>query len=259
MAQIRAAHMRVIEDALGMGGGYVLDFTNRTYAQFFDSDFGVNIYDEKYAQYGSSKANTLRAFLSLETPARVGKALRGLWEYRQTSLDLDAADAKSDEPLKGRFFEAVEAIECESQLARTDAIDAFEEDHTLEELVAAIERDIHADKPEAALDRLHTYCMKKFAHLLEQRAITFDKEDSLNSRVGKYVKDLEARGKTRPISLTIMKSSISIFERFNTIRNDHSFAHDNAIVDKGEARFIFDSITGILRFLKNLEASTFDN
>jgi hypothetical protein len=42
-----------------------------------------------------------------------------------------------------------------------DAIDKFAGDETLEELVAAIDRDIAANKPAAALDRLHTYCMKK--------------------------------------------------------------------------------------------------
>ena len=57
----------------------------------------------------------------------------------------------------------------------TDAIARFKQDETLEELIAAIERDIGVDKPAAAADRLHTYCMKKFAHLSEERAIVWDR------------------------------------------------------------------------------------
>src|SRR3546814_13364197 len=69
--------------------------------------------------------------------------------------------------LKARFFDLVARIEGCGSVPRTDALDRFKRDETLEELIAAIERDIGANKPAAALDRLHTYCMKQFAHLLE--------------------------------------------------------------------------------------------
>jgi len=99
--------------------------------------------------------------------------------------------------------------------------------------------------------------MKKFAHLLEQRTISFEKDEPLQSRAGKYIKAIESDGKVRPISLRVMKSSISIFDKFNEIRNNESFAHDNEIVDRNEARFIFESLTNILRFLKGFEANRF--
>jgi hypothetical protein len=142
-------------------------------------------------------------------------------------------------------------------LARTDSIEKLEENETLEELISAIERDVQANKPAAALDRLHTYCMKKYAHLLEQHKIPFDKDEPLHSRAGKYIKAIENETKIRDISLKVMKSSISMFDSFNQIRNNELFAHDNEIVDKIEARFIFDSITSILRSIKGLEASRF--
>ena len=34
--------------------------------------------------------------------------------------------------------------------------------------MASIERDIRANRPAAALDRLHTYCMKKFGHFFDK-------------------------------------------------------------------------------------------
>ena len=33
--KIRALDMRLIDDLFGMGGGYVLDFSDRTFAEFF--------------------------------------------------------------------------------------------------------------------------------------------------------------------------------------------------------------------------------
>ena len=41
------------------------------------------------------------------------------------------------------------------------------------------------------------------------------------------------------------------------VRNNESFAHDNDIVNHAEARYIFDSITALLRFIKTIEAEKF--
>jgi Restriction endonuclease len=68
-----------------MSSGYVLDFTNSTYAAFFRNDVGLDIYDDVYAYYGDSKGKRLRRFLEVGQPVAVSKALAALWEYRETS------------------------------------------------------------------------------------------------------------------------------------------------------------------------------
>lgn len=67
----------IIERALGMSTGYVLEFDNREFARFFN-DFDVNIYSEKYEDRGTSKANHLRVFLEKEDDLLVGKVLEAL-------------------------------------------------------------------------------------------------------------------------------------------------------------------------------------
>jgi hypothetical protein len=99
--------------------------------------------------------------------------------------------------------------------------------------------------------------MKKFAHLLDERDIAWDRNDPLQSRAGRYVKALEAERELREITRRIAKSAISVFEQFNDVRNNRSFAHDNDLIDKAEARFIFDAISAFLRFVKSVEASRF--
>ncbi len=255
MVQIKHAEMRVFDDAFDMQSGYVLNFSDRTFSEFFDDEFGINIYDEKYRFNGSSKAKHMRAFITTEDEFTVARVLRQLWEYRENIPLYQTAENR--ETVKKRFFDLLTKIEGGGAIPRTDAIDRFKRDETLDELVAAIERDIGANKPIAALDRLHTYCMKKFAHLLDVRQIEWERAEPLNSRVGKYVKALGQERELREITSQIIKNSIGTFEKFNHVRNNQSLAHDNELLDQAEARFIYDAITAFLRFVKSIEANRF--
>lgn len=255
MVQIKRSEIRIIDDAFDMHGGYVLDFSDRTMREYFEDEFGIEIYQEKYAFNGSSKAKHLRAFIATEDAVLVCRVLRSLWNYRQSRRN--ETPTLADQGKEQRLFELLSRLESNASLAPTDAIDRFKKDETLEELVSAIHRDIAANKPASALDRLHTYCMKKFAHLLDARGVSWDRDDPLHSRVGKYVKALEQDKPLHEITRRIVKSSISVFEQFNDVRNNKSFAHDNAIVEHAEARFIFDSIHAFLRFVIVLDGARF--
>ena len=46
-------------------------------------------------------------------------------------------------------------------------------------------------------------------------------------------------------------------DKFNHVRNNQSLAHDNQLLDQAEARYIYDSVTAFLRFVKSIEAVTF--
>ena len=257
MVALKRSQVRTLDDLFEMTSGYVLNFSDRTFAEFFEDEFGIEIYGGRYEAHGTSKAKHVRCFIEIEDGHTVGRVLRTLWDYRNSLPSYAALDQQTRATHAKRFSDVLAAVEADSSLPKTDAIDRFTKDQTLEELVAAIERDIQVNKPAAALDRLHTYCMKKFRHLLDQRGIHFDKDEPLNSRAGRYIKALESEKTIRPITLRIMKSGISIFDGFNAIRNNESFAHDNDIVDAHEARFIFDNITSILRLLKAVESDAF--
>lgn len=256
MARLKQSEINTLEEAFntGQGAGYVLDFSDRTYAAYFDEEFGIDIDHERYRVNGSSKGKRLRTFLAVEDGNLAARVLRSLWDCRAAILE--RRGSQETPGLADRYFQVVRHV-VGDDIASTDAIEKFTQDETLDELVTAIQRDIGANKPHAALDRLHTYCMKKFGHLIETRGGTYDRDEALHSRVGKYIKLLEAGTQLQPISFRIMKSSISIFDEFNSIRNNKSFAHDNEIVGLHEARFIFDSISSILRFIRSVEAARF--
>ncbi len=87
MSSLKAIEKRVFEDLFGMASGYVLDFSNNTFAEFFRETVNIDIYAPKYAFNGDSKAKRLRAFWETELDALVGKVLSGLlevWQYNAT-------------------------------------------------------------------------------------------------------------------------------------------------------------------------------
>ena len=88
---VSTLELRAIDTVLGMGGGYVLDFTDRTFAEFF-RDHGLQIDDPRYSVEGGSKAKRLRYFLRMTPPPLSGKVLAGLLEYSLASRSTGEVD-----------------------------------------------------------------------------------------------------------------------------------------------------------------------
>lgn len=85
MSDLTPLEKRKFERFLGMETGYVLDFTNRTFAEFVSHSSGCDIYDSRY-EYGSgSKANRLRAFWQKEENGVVGKLMRDMLDYSEAT------------------------------------------------------------------------------------------------------------------------------------------------------------------------------
>ena len=52
----------------------------------------------------------------------------------------------------------------------------------------------------------------------------------------------------------ILKSSISIMDAFNHVRNENSLAHDNPMLNYEESLLIFNHVCSAVRFIRTLEA-----
>jgi hypothetical protein len=86
MSSLREIDRRPLERLLEMGGGFVLDFTDRTFGEFFQDEASVDIHSARYTSHGSSKANKLRAFWRVESDSLVGKTLMALIDCSIESL-----------------------------------------------------------------------------------------------------------------------------------------------------------------------------
>ncbi len=71
MSNLSPADREYLENALRMHNGYVHNFSDKTFSEFFN-EFGINIDDTKYLINGTSKANRMRAFWKLDDNNTVG-------------------------------------------------------------------------------------------------------------------------------------------------------------------------------------------
>lgn len=69
-----------LERELGMAGGYVLSFSNRTFETFFREVVGVHIFDGRFDLGSGSKANRMRRFWQVATDDQLSRMLVGLRE-----------------------------------------------------------------------------------------------------------------------------------------------------------------------------------
>lgn len=252
--ELKRSEKNLVDKALDMEQGYVLDFSNRTIEEYFEDEFDLEFYDQKYSGNGDSKAKRLRTILASCSGSQAGHILRNLWDYRSTlAMYQTGRDPEIEESLKSGLFGVIGRLEGDNAQVDISTFSKFDSSNTLHELVQSIERDIRADKPQAALDRLHLFCLKRFNHLLTARGITSQKDEPLNSLVGKYKNALEKEGHLSEMSILFVRYSIAVFEKFNDIRNNRSLAHDNELLDVREAKFIFDAVGAVLRFIKSVD------
>lgn len=94
MSSLTDIEKRYLEKLLGMQGGYVLDYTDPTFGEFFNRH-KVDIHSQAYQTYGTSKAKKLRAFWEREPDNTVANVLSELLQAYEADCDLNnkAVDA----------------------------------------------------------------------------------------------------------------------------------------------------------------------
>ena len=96
--------------------------------------------------------------------------------------------------------------------------------------------------------------------LCAERGIDVSRDKPLHSLFGEYLKRLREAGLVESeMSSRILKSSISVLEAFNDVRNNRSLAHDNPILGYEEALLIFNHIAAAMRFLRSADRRIQDN
>ena len=243
-----------LESALGMGSGYVLGFSNRTFHEFVSDSTGLDIYSEKYGFEGGSKASRLRSFWSSEPNHVVGKLLTDILEaWREI-----AGSEGGSEPPEELISIAHRLLES-NPIADMSAITEVAEDTDFEALARSVQQSIEQNEPEAGLDRLHTFLVKYFRSLCRKHGISTEREKPLHSLVGEYVKTIKQKGLIESeMTERILKSSISVMEAFNKVRNNQSYAHDNEILNYDESYLIVAHVASSIRFIQARERLSVD-
>jgi hypothetical protein len=242
VSDLNATERRVLERRLGMGSGYVLDFSNRTFKEFVVDTIGLDPYDANYGQFGDSKANRLRGLWEKAPNHLVGKLLI---EVLGLCRDSDP-DHEHAVRIATRLMQSAPV-----DLTGLQTKDGGRE---FEILVREVEAAIGRNQPEAGLDRLHTYAVRFFRGLAASRGIETDRDKPLHSIVGEYIKALRAEGAIESdMTDRILKSTISVLEAFNKIRNEQSLAHDNKPLGYDESNLVLSHVCGVIRFVRAIE------
>lgn len=94
MSSLNMREKRVLEEFFGMGSGYVLNFSDRTFGEFVHEAVDIEIHSDEYSIHGSSKAKKLRAFWEVESDYLVGRLLNALIDYAQETARETTEEAK---------------------------------------------------------------------------------------------------------------------------------------------------------------------
>jgi hypothetical protein len=252
MANLKSVEKAKLESYFEMKTGYVCNFSNRTFSEFVLEHAGVEIYS---AEYSGSKATRLRAFWEKESNHRVAKLLGEMIEYWKVQKATPLYDYQIFNPvLYKECKKIVEQLKNAIPIEDIGALTPNSSDNDFALLAQSIKESIEKNQPEQALDRLHTFVIKYVRELCVRHAIDFEKDTPLHSLFGLYVKFLLKNDLVESeMSGRILKSSISVLEAFNDVRNNQSFAHDNPILNKNESVLIFNDISNTLRFLESIE------
>ena len=240
-----ARFKKYLFEKLLTSSGYVLDFTNMTFASFIEESVGVDIYSNKYDKYGGSKGKRLKAFFDVEDNLKVGKLLNDMLKYYSEIISDEIRESEKDiyEQCKKEIEKLLGGAEI-----YTDKLNFVEPsiDLTIRELKKSIENDLNNRRFNVALDRLHTYCIKYFRTKAIELEIEYDKNKPLHSIAGEVVKVINIH--QSEMTIKILRSSLSVLDNFNKVRNEQSLAHDNDILENNEARLIVEWIIGLLNF-----------
>lgn len=258
MSNLSSIEKIKLERLFGMQSGYVLRFSNDRFQEFFFDSTGKDIYNVKYENGSGSKAYRLRSFWGIESNMVVGKLINDLLEcWRTDKITYENGDITNSETmLFNDCLLIASRLLKDNSIENSDVIQADSTDKDFKVLAEIIKNSIENNRPETALDRLHTYVIKYARELCDKHVISYDKDTPLHSLFGGYVKFLKASNVIESdMTEKILKSSISVLDAFNDVRNNKSLAHDNHVLNYDESVLIFNHILSVIKFINSVEAN----
>lgn len=103
MSSLTDIDKRYLEKLLEMESGYVLDYSDSSYGEFF-ARHGINIHGTEYQTYGTSKAKKMRSFWARKNDKLVGEVLTEMLDGYEAECELN------DRELNSALLEKTRAI-----------------------------------------------------------------------------------------------------------------------------------------------------
>jgi hypothetical protein len=112
MANLRAIDMLLVDELFQPADkpGYVLNFSDRTFATYFADEINVDIDDPIFAANGTSKLRRFKCFLQTVNKPTAIRALKAIWDYREAQRARWQHEEKVHNA-EGRFLQLVARLE----------------------------------------------------------------------------------------------------------------------------------------------------
>ena len=242
-----------MSDFFGIKNGYVFDFLKHGYNKTNTRDIifeatGIDIY--KNPDYEMSQERCIRKIWAECDDYTVGKLLKLMLDYYVVVSDWDWSSKEN--------YDFNYLRELEKKLMRnTISIPVIGGD-TITMVKEDIERNCNNNMPELALDRIHTFSTEFFRNICKKHGISIEDRNgnkfSLQSLVGGLRKWYEDNAYFESeFTGVAIRNAISIFEKFNSVRNNQSATHPNKLLNKAESMYTVKIISETVTFIDKIE------
>ncbi len=254
MASLSFREKSKLEALLGMESGYVLQFSNSSFARFIGDICNIDIYNGKGYEEYASKANKLRKIWDNENDLVVGNLLNALLDeyidYKQRIDEYhpgDEHDVGEMRIVASRLLG--NAIKLDIPIQREETLHTLQED---------INNALSRNQPTLVLDRLHTFSTKFLRQICTEYSITVFDNKGINLPLHSLAGMLKKHYEQIPVFDSdfvplAIQNNIALFDRFNAIRNNQSYAHDNVVLGNMEAEFVVRTMINTISFIDAIE------
>ena len=263
MAELIAYEKQLFEEILEMHKTTVLGMDRGEFIFFIGKYIDIELDDfEEYQE--CSSADLFRKMWEIETDYTIAVTFEHLLEWyikhKYYEVDENYLGEYDDSYYSERINKYSECKRIAHQLKYKEFYSLPKHKNThLDILEKDIRESLGRGVPQLMIDRLHTYTVYFLRDICNKHSIDIkdekDKFYSLTSLMGMLVKYYENVNAYESDFVSIaLKSNISIFEKFNNLRNEKSYAHSNVTLNSMETEFALKTIINILNFIDGLES-----
>lgn len=263
MSNLTFKERRLISEVLEFNNGYIFkylgqyeEYTKTTTRDIIFGACGIDIFRDVNYQ-GLSQQKCLERIWEVESNHVAGNVLSDFLEFYIEHYP----PGLLEEGEKIRYVRCREVAD--RLLSSADIHLPFPVSEQLSILQSDINRALSAGNPELCLDRLHTFTSEYLRLICEAHRIPTVNEKGehypLNSIVGGLQKYYRTNNLVQSeFSLIALRNSIDLFSKYNGVRNDQSFAHPNAVLNKAEAAYVVQIVSSTLTLIEQIEKTVLE-
>lgn len=240
-----------LEKLFEMEKGYVLDFSDPTFGNFFKDNFNINIHAEEYQSQGTSKANKLRVFWQVNPDYLVCVLIEKFIEQIEIN--------QNNQSLISECKTIAKRLHSNLNLDHLKATDYFKKSEHLRLLINRMQESVNTDPTLAigtAKELIETCCKT----ILEEQEGKISNNSSIQELMKHTIKVLDLVPNNipndKPTENTIkniLQNLSGIVHHINELRNLHGTGHGRSCSTEGleprHARLATSAAVALVTFL----------